>query len=226
MKREIKIQIMPYQSWGVNARNCLPDIWKQVKESTKGMDCQICFSNKEIQCHEEFRFEKSFFRDSYTMTMERIVPVCSDCHKVIHYGRTEKLASFTELTRLLAHLCKVNNISPDEALDLIMEAKAKAEKINEGEVMLNLNSFKDVTRRYLLENKKRQSIKDRRYEPSALNQCFKADDQSEQFGSISIRTVRVGEHIKERNNQLEERDNQKRTKYRRNRRKVQRGRNK
>lgn len=77
-----------------------------------GYLCEICKSPGRNEAHERYLIKND------TMYLVRIVCLCPKCHEAIHLG----LATLKgNQKRALAHMSKINKLSPSECMDVYLE---------------------------------------------------------------------------------------------------------
>ena len=89
--------------------------------------CEICGGvgkTHKVEAHEEWSYDK----ETRLATLERLTALCPSCHEVKHFGFA--VVSGHE-DRALAHLCKINNLSVEEAEEQVQAAFAKWDERNE-----------------------------------------------------------------------------------------------
>ena len=89
--------------------------------------CEICGGvgkTHKVEAHEEWSYDT----ETRLATLERLTALCPSCHEVKHFGFA--VVSGHE-DRALAHLCKINNLSVEEAEEQVQAAFAKWDERNE-----------------------------------------------------------------------------------------------
>lgn len=89
--------------------------------------CEICGGvgkTHKVEAHEEWSYDP----ETRLATLERLTALCPSCHEVKHFGFA--VVSGHE-DRALAHLCKINNLSVEEAEEQVQAAFAKWDERNE-----------------------------------------------------------------------------------------------
>lgn len=145
---KLEFEMVPDSCWYSNLRSILSKKqWDYIKADAKKRangKCMICGNKTDrLEAHERWSYNEK----TQTQKLEDIVAVCSDCHSVIHIGRTQ-LKGNEE--RAEEHYMKVNNCS-------YAEYRKNLGKANELHRRLNLVSeWKlDLTylKRYIDEDK-------------------------------------------------------------------------
>ena len=106
---KLEIEMVPDSCWYSNLRSILSKKqWDYIKADAKRRangKCMICGKKTDrLEAHEKWSYNEK----TQTQKLEDIVAVCSDCHSVIHIGRTQ-LKGNEE--RAEEHYMKVNNCS-------------------------------------------------------------------------------------------------------------------
>ena len=106
---KLEFEMVPDSCWYSNLRSILSKKqWDYIKADAKrhaNGKCMICGKKTDrLEAHEKWSYNEK----TQTQKLEDIVAVCSDCHSVIHIGRTQ-LKGNEE--RAEEHYMKVNNCS-------------------------------------------------------------------------------------------------------------------
>lgn len=106
---KLEFEMVPDSCWYSNLRSILSKKqWDYIKADAKKRangKCMICGKKTDrLEAHERWSYNEK----TQTQKLEDIVAVCSDCHSVIHIGRTQ-LKGNEE--RAEEHYMKVNNCS-------------------------------------------------------------------------------------------------------------------
>ena len=106
---KLEFEMVPDSCWYSNLRSILSKKqWDYIKADAKRRangKCMICGKKTDrLEAHEKWSYNEK----TQTQKLEDIVAVCSDCHSVIHIGRTQ-LKGNEE--RAEEHYMKVNNCS-------------------------------------------------------------------------------------------------------------------
>ena len=106
---KLEFEMVPDSCWYSNLRSILSKKqWDCIKADAKRRangKCMICGKKTDrLEAHERWSYNEK----TQTQKLEDIVAVCSDCHSVIHIGRTQ-LKGNEE--RAEEHYMKVNNCS-------------------------------------------------------------------------------------------------------------------
>lgn len=114
----IRADMLPSSTWGSNLRGLFPDDWNRLRApvcEAAGNACELCgaISTRTRRdgkpyrpdCHEKWRFDLDE-NGALVQRLERLVALCSDCHRVQHAGH----ANATNQTGpMLAQLRRVND---------------------------------------------------------------------------------------------------------------------
>ena len=106
---KLEFEMVPDSCWYSNLRSILSKKqWDYIKADAKKRangKCMICGKKTDrLEAHERWSYNEK----TQTQKLEDIVAVCSDCHSVIHIGRTQ-LKGNEEMAE--EHYMKVNNCS-------------------------------------------------------------------------------------------------------------------
>lgn len=114
---KIEIGLLPKCLHGKAPRTLVSKkTWKNISDSVKrGETCVYCGSAERLHAHEKYRVDGSF------VFLEDIVPVCENCHNVIHMGRMFAIGRGGEA---LARFAKMNGFSKARAQKEAEEAFA------------------------------------------------------------------------------------------------------
>lgn len=146
---KLEFEMVPDGCWYSNLRSILSKrqwdyIKTEVKSRAKGM-CMICGKKTDrLEAHEKWSYNEK----SQTQKLEDIVAVCSDCHSVIHIGRTQLKG---DEERAEKHYMKVNNCS-------YAEYRKNLGKANETHKRLNLVSEWKLDLTYLKRYVKTENV--------------------------------------------------------------------
>jgi hypothetical protein len=122
MKGRLTVELVPKTSLCDDVGALMEDgTWDRVRrqvDSQAGGRCEICRGDDPgflLECHEQWRFDDQ----TRVQTLERMVALCSDCHKVKHIG----LAGIHgQGVHARAHLARVNGWTLSETEANIREA--------------------------------------------------------------------------------------------------------
>ena len=109
---KLEVEPIPSQNWGVSLAHLLPkEVWDSLRRevySIADYTCLVCgATDKRLHCHEVWVYNDK----RRVQKLSKLDCECRDCHAVRHWGRTVLVSQSdpTELERLIAHFCKVNN---------------------------------------------------------------------------------------------------------------------
>lgn len=111
----LSVELVPKTAWWTNVRsNVSRKDWETCKNFVKersGSRCEICGGRGDrypVDCHETWHYDD----DAGVQTLVGLIALCPACHEVKHLGRAFATGSGE---RAIAHLCRVNNWSPEHA---------------------------------------------------------------------------------------------------------------
>lgn len=122
------IDLVPRSCWFTNVRSCVsrPD-WERLRRmitARAGQRCEICRrpadrdARRWLEAHERWSYDRA----TMTQALRRLICLCTDCHRVTHFG----LATVQRRdTQALRHLCAVTGFSRQDA-SLLIEAAFEA----------------------------------------------------------------------------------------------------
>lgn len=130
---KLKVELVPGSSWGNNLRdeaNIPRKKWDELRKGCyerAGHKCEICggvswrtykgVRKKIVECHEIWSYDDK----KGVQKLEGLIALCSKCHRVKHIGREFSEGRGEEA---VLHMMKVNDISEDEACDMVNKAFA------------------------------------------------------------------------------------------------------
>lgn len=125
---KLEFEMVPDSCWYSNLRSILSKKqWDYIKADAKKRangKCMICGKKTDrLEAHEKWSYNEK----TQTQKLEDIVAVCSDCHSVIHIGRTQ-LKGNEE--RAEEHYMKVNNCSYAEYRKNLGKANERHRSLN------------------------------------------------------------------------------------------------
>ena len=131
MNKKLEINLVPADLHFVNLRAYFTkqewDIIRKKVYDRAHHRCEICGGvgkTHKVEAHEEWSYDT----ETRLATLERLTALCPSCHEVKHFGFA--VVSGHE-DRALAHLCKINNLSVEEAEEQVQAAFAKWDERNE-----------------------------------------------------------------------------------------------
>jgi predicted nucleic acid-binding protein len=110
--------------------------WKRIRDATRAKvdnRCSACATQDNPHCNEVWNY-----RDSEAIGAAELIAfeiLCRDCHNAHHIGRIIALRDRAILDAVLAHLAKVNGISPKEAVALVDTALKTHAKRSKQEIV-------------------------------------------------------------------------------------------
>ena len=111
----LSVELVPRTAWYTNVRsNVSRKDWEKCKDFVKersGSRCEICGGRGKrypVDCHEVWHYDDEL----QIQTLVDLIALCPACHEVKHLGRAMGMGNGE---RAIAHLCKINNWSPDYA---------------------------------------------------------------------------------------------------------------
>lgn len=103
--------------------------WRRIRDATRAKvdnRCSACTTQSNPHCNEVWNY-----RDAGAIGVAELVAfeiLCRDCHNAHHIGRIISLGDGAIFESVLAHLAKVNGISPKETMALVDSALEKHAK--------------------------------------------------------------------------------------------------
>lgn len=136
----IRADMLPSSTWGSNLRGVFPDDWNRLRKpvcAAAGNACELCGAVStrtrrdgkpyRPDCHEKWNFALGP-GGVLVQRLDRLVALCSDCHRVQHAGH----ANATGQTNLvLAQLRRVNDWSIGQARADVERAQHRWQVLNE-----------------------------------------------------------------------------------------------
>jgi hypothetical protein len=95
-KTELKlaVEMVPKPLWDLNARKVLTSSeWDTLRRHTyreAGHRCEVCSGQGHahpVEAHEVWRYDDV----NLIQTLERLVALCPNCHKAVHYGQADMI---------------------------------------------------------------------------------------------------------------------------------------
>lgn len=123
---KLTIELVPQSSWGNNLRseaNLSKAQWDKLRKASykqAGYKCEVCGgkgSKWPVECHEIWEYDDQ----NKTQTLKGLISLCPTCHKVKHIGRTLSVEPPEVQSRVLHKLASVNNLTPQETEDYIVQ---------------------------------------------------------------------------------------------------------
>ena len=112
------VDLVPSSCWFTNVRSCTtPRDWERLRRMIVGRAegrCEACGRGEDrdarrwLEAHERWAYDEQ----AGTQTLRRLLCLCTDCHRVTHFGRAKLHGMAAEA---LAHLRAVTGMSEDQA---------------------------------------------------------------------------------------------------------------
>jgi hypothetical protein len=108
--------------------------WRHIRDATRARadnHCSACYTQNNPHCNEVWKYRHDGEIGVAELTAFEIL--CRDCHNAHHIGRIIALRDRAILDSVLAHLAKVNGISPKETVALVdaaLKTHAKRSKLS------------------------------------------------------------------------------------------------
>jgi hypothetical protein len=126
-RRELKIELIPRQMSGMNARAVLTrEAWDQVRDITHALHggrCAECGSDSRVECHEEWQYEWAH-RDRKNLPVMRLAALRTLC-RLCHLGKHIRFAENHcpgELPYVRRHLMRLYALSEAQLDDHVRKA--------------------------------------------------------------------------------------------------------
>jgi hypothetical protein len=127
-------ELVPGPLWGRSAYRMLGSkvVWKkQIRGdalSEASNRCSICGSEgQRLVCHDKWKYDDK----QATATLIGFQINCGDCDAVTHIGMSVQISQREEvMLSAVAHLCTVNQCTPEVAVNILTDALAQWEKRN------------------------------------------------------------------------------------------------
>lgn len=117
---KLELDLIPSGTHFKNVRSMIhPCLWDGIRKAvyrSANYRCEICGGRgprHPVECHEVWEYEDGIQR------LVKLIALCPDCHGVKHFGLSELRGRGDHC---LKHLAKVNNISLDDAVDMVNKA--------------------------------------------------------------------------------------------------------
>lgn len=109
MTRPLRINLVPQPLWGKSLAHLMPN-WTEVRDKVCSCGCcAICDTKtNQLHAHEVWKYDD----DNHTVDLDDIIPVCENCHMVLHFGKANVDGKQKEA---LNWYCKVNGVSKEIA---------------------------------------------------------------------------------------------------------------
>jgi hypothetical protein len=116
---------VPRLLWGISAQELLGSAWKrcirpQALDEAQDSRCLRCGALGNLDVHEQWEYDDA----ESVATVVGLIPICKDCHAVVHIDQVP--ANYFD--RALRHLAAVNGITLGEAQALVDDAYAACER--------------------------------------------------------------------------------------------------
>lgn len=131
MSALLNIEMIPKTCWGRNVRKVVSyDTWQKLRDGfgvfTRNCALCGCEPRSPLELHEEWAYDD----ERRTQRLVALRPICSDCHSVIHFGKSVKEG---EWPQAMEHLMKVNGWSEGQVkkhVEQAFEVWERRSKIN------------------------------------------------------------------------------------------------
>lgn len=121
------VDLVPSSCWFTNVRSCTtPRDWERLHRMIVGRAegrCEACGRGEDrhvrrwLEAHERWAYDEQ----AGTQTLRRLLCLCTDCHRVTHFGHTKLHGMAAEAQ---AHLRAVTGMSKDQASAHVRDAYA------------------------------------------------------------------------------------------------------
>lgn len=173
-KIPLTFQLVPESVQFKNLRSELTDTqWDIIKMNVKRPGVCACCGTKtpELDAHEVWNYNDK----TYMQTLDRIIPVCKQCHKTIHIGHTQ-LSGEEEVKKCILWYAKQNHISLEQAYDDFNRAANEYEIRNQHHWTQMIDP--DVVQAYLTVTSKSSN-----YTRHYLNVPYSQKDDAKKLGA-------------------------------------------
>ena len=109
MTHKLELALVPSVLWGRSLAHHLAN-WGEVKAKVcECGQCALCDTKTDkLDAHEVWEYHD----DTHIVDLADIIPVCDNCHSVLHYGYSQ---IHGKEQQAFAWYCKVNNLTPQQA---------------------------------------------------------------------------------------------------------------
>ena len=123
---KLSIELVPQSSWGNNLRsdaNLSKAQWDNLRKASYKQEayrCEVCGGKGPkwpVESHEIWNYDDK----TKTQTLKGLISLCPTCHKVKHIGRTLSVETREVQSQVLHQLASVNNLTPQETEDYIVQ---------------------------------------------------------------------------------------------------------
>ncbi len=109
MRLKLEIEPRPISTWGITLASRLPkQEWDDLRAKVyraAGYKCEICKDgDSTLNCHEVWGFKE----DKRIQFLIKCQAICTLCHDVKHFGRSNGVYKKTYVETLISHWCKIN----------------------------------------------------------------------------------------------------------------------
>lgn len=121
------VDLVPSSCWFTNVRSCVDERdWERLRRMITrrtGMRCEICGATEDREARRWLEAHERWTYDEVTgvQSLRRLICLCSDCHRVTHYGYAQVSGHEAEA---FAHLVTVTGASPVAAREHVDAAFA------------------------------------------------------------------------------------------------------
>lgn len=145
---KLTIELVPQTSWGNNLRseaNLSKAQWDKLRKASykqAGYKCEVCGgkgSKWPVECHERWEYDDQ----NKTQTLKGLISLCPTCHKAKHIGRTLSVEPPHVQSKVLHQLSTVNNLTPKETEDYIVQVFEQWNERSQHQWTLDLSWLND-----------------------------------------------------------------------------------
>lgn len=129
MKLKLAVEPRPSSTWRVTLADRLPKTqWDKLRRECyqrANYECQVCGDKgSRLHAHEVWAFDDK-------RKLQKLVDIscrCEMCHDVHHFGRSTKVYSPAYREKLIAHWCKVNELTREDFEAHLKEVMEKSKR--------------------------------------------------------------------------------------------------
>lgn len=140
----LTIELIPSTSWFSNLRSLLEkEEWDKIRKGCykkASYKCEICGGKgptHPVECHETWEYDE----DKKIQKLTGLIALCPSCHEVKHLGLAGINGRFDIA---VAHFCKINKCTKDEAHKYIEEAFSDWKKRSEKDWDLDITLLEEL----------------------------------------------------------------------------------
>lgn len=136
---KLNFELVPDSCWYSNLRSELPkEVWDKIRKKAyarAGGKCMICGApTSRLEAHEQWEYDDA----NGVQRLKNVIAVCSDCHGVIHIGRSQLMGKEREASE---HFMKVNGCTYAEYRKALGEANEKHRERSKREWQLDVSEL-------------------------------------------------------------------------------------